>query len=241
MHHVPELVEERLDLAVVEERGLAGRARRRHVADDDGDVLELVLRAGEAIDDAAHPRAVALRLAREEVEIEAAELCPPLSMTDPGGDVVVPHARGGIALDGDAVEARGHLEEAARDAIEREIRAKRLFVEVEERAALRLGPERDVPRLERARRGRSSSRRPRARRSRARSLAMQSVAQHRDERERVLAGLRHAVVDREIGEVREAEELRLLLTEREDLLDDGAVVALGAAGPLPDARVVCAR
>ena len=37
VHHVPELVEERLDLAMVEERGLPGLAGRRDVADNDRD------------------------------------------------------------------------------------------------------------------------------------------------------------------------------------------------------------
>ena len=113
-------------------------------------------------------------------------------------------------------------------AVEREIRAERLLVEVEERAALRLGPVRDVPGLERAlvsvllREGGELG-------VLALEAGVEAVAEHRDEGERLLAGLRHAVVGGEVGEVREAEELRLLLTEREDLLDDAAVVALGAA------------
>ena len=240
MHHVPELVEERLDLAMVEQRGLPGRSRGRHVGDDDRDVLELVLRAGEPIDDAAHPGAVALRLAGEEIEIERADARATLVDDGPRGDVVVPDASGGIALDGDSVEAGGDLEETARDAIEREIRAKRLLVEVEERAALGLGPVRDVPGLERAlvsallREGGELG-------VLALEAGAEAIAQHRDEGEGVLAGLRHAVVGGEIREVREAEELGLLLTEREDLLDDAAVVALRTAGAGAGTRASSAR
>ena len=95
VQRVPELVEERVDLVVAEQRRLAGgRLRHVEVVHDDGRVVEQVgLR-----DERVHPGAAALGVAGVEVEDEEAE----------GRAVVVVHLEdAGVRVVGDEVGALG--------------------------------------------------------------------------------------------------------------------------------------
>ncbi len=159
-------MEDGFHLAVGEQRGLAidGRA---HVADDQPEV-GLARAAGVQ---RVHPRAAALRFARVPVGIERPEVRAGLRVVDfvernlgmPDFDVRMPAAarrdRGidGFQLaDGDAEEAGGDFKHAGHHAIDREIRAQHLVIEVVVFLALAFGPVGGLPWFERGRRvGRS--------------------------------------------------------------------------------------
>ena len=69
---VAELVEQRVHLAVREERGLAAHGRRE-VAGEEGDRRLHAPADAPAVDGVVHPRPAALALARVEVEVELAD------------------------------------------------------------------------------------------------------------------------------------------------------------------------
>src|SRR5690606_4472174 len=124
-----------------------------------------------------------------------------------------------------AVEALGDLEEPREHAVGLEVRAERLLVEVVEREALLLGPVAHVPGLHRAR---GLALDLLAERLELLLLALERgaglVLELGDEARRVGAGLRHAVLEHEVGEVAVAEQLRLLAPQLEDAQQVAAVV-----------------
>ena len=73
MEEVAELVKGRLDLAVREERGPTF-LRRREVADHEPQVRRELVLTRAARDEVVHPGAAALRLAREPVGVERAQV-----------------------------------------------------------------------------------------------------------------------------------------------------------------------
>src|SRR5262249_37653927 len=143
-----ELVEQRLYFAVREQRRLAP-ARRREIRGEHGDVPDARFAELDVRDEAVHPRAVALVFAREDVHVEERRYFAAGLADRIGAHVRVPHRRIAARLDVNAIEALGDGERALEDALEREIRPERLFVEIVSRAAKLFGVIADVPRLER--------------------------------------------------------------------------------------------
>ena len=127
--------------------------------------------------------------------------------------------------DGDAEEARGDFEHAGHHAIDREIRAQRLLVEIVVFLALFLRPVGDFPRLQRAD-GLAGFR----------GLVLGELFVFCEEggwmrawrfsmnSERGAAGFRHAAQQRQVGEMFVAEDGGLFVAEFEDAPDERGVV-----------------
>ena len=196
---------------------------------------------------AVHPGAVALGLARGDVDVEGRARGAVGLAQDEGAHRRVPHRRAVPRLDADAVEAVGDGEEPFEHALEREVGAQRLLVEGEARAAELLRVVGDVPGHDR---GGALALDLAAEGEQLRVLAgeegLRLLVQHAEEAARRGAGVGHAILEDQIGEAGEAEERRLLPAQLEDAGDERAVVDRarrgarggGAVEALAHARVV---
>src|SRR5690606_29216373 len=162
---------------------------------------ELALARRPAGHERAHPRAAALALARKEIDVETAEL--PVAVGDPiTAHRRMPDRRALAGLHLHAVEPLDHAEEPAEHAIDREVRAQLLVVEVEAGLAQLLGVVADVPGLHL---GRALPLELAPERDQLGVLLLEerarSLGQIAHERLRVLPALGHALLEHEVREV----------------------------------------
>ncbi len=188
-----------------------------------------------------HPRAAALGFTREPVGVKRAEVRAAVAISDLVElDRLVPDL-GCLRrlLDLEAEDLGNQVEHTADDAVDREVGAQLLVVEVVLLFAPLLAPVRDLPRLER------TVLAARLRRLVVLELGRLAVEEGlgarvevADELERGRAGLGHTAFEHLVGEVRLAEDLGLLLAQREDLPDERRIVVVSAAtdtaGAFPD-------
>ncbi len=133
--------------------------------------------------------------------------------------------------DRDVEQLAAELEQAVEDARQREVGAQLFLGEAELLLPQAFRMERNVPRFELAGRVRRDHRELVARDGAA---AARQVAQELDD---ALRRLRHFRRERELGERLEADELRRLVAQREDLVDERAVVPLRTRRLIGGARV----
>ena len=248
MEQVSELVEDRGDLVVVEQRLLAGDGRREvaaHQAEVRGERAVGTRAAGA---EEVHPRPTPLRLAREPIGVERAQQTVAIAhlveadLGVPDADRGAVDARFGgaddrlgagglvdvIGVAGDDLDAEEPAEEAEHagdHAVDREPRAQGLVVEIILLATHLLGPVAELPRVQRTQRvaglGGAVVLELDAFGLELRADALADVL---DELQGRVARAGHTAGRREIGEVLLAEEAGLLVTEREDLTDQRCVV-----------------
>ncbi len=125
--------------------------RRRQIAADQAQVRALfrgIFGGGVAGEQGIHPRAAALVLARKPVAVEQSQRRAGGGIPDRVAlDGRVPRRNAGFFLDSNAEDASENLKHSIHDILEREVRAKRLFVEVIQRGALFFRPIADIPGL----------------------------------------------------------------------------------------------
>ena len=126
VHEVPELVEERRDLRVQHQRGVAV-LRLGEVADETALGQELAVETDDEVD---HHRVLVLVLAREHVQVEATDDLALLEQVV-GHDVRVPRVRILHDLERDAVQLGRQFEQSLQRGVVREVRARLLAVEFE--------------------------------------------------------------------------------------------------------------
>ena len=114
-------------------------------------------------------------------------------------------------VDADSKNAAEDLEHPRDHAIQRKVRPQSFFVEIVQRGALLLGPVADIPRLELLA----------GERLQLLILFAEALlglgAQVPQEVLRALAGVRHAIVEHQVGEVAEAQQLGFLVPQLQDL------------------------
>ncbi len=103
---------------------------------------------GAAGDERIHPGAAALVFARKPVGVEAAQERAVLVVDVVVAHVRIPDGHAGFLGDADAVEPLDQVEHSGHHALQREVGAQRLLVEIVERGALLFGVVGDVPGLE---------------------------------------------------------------------------------------------
>ena len=120
--------------------------------------------------------------------------------------------------DPDSENAAEDLEHPRDHAIQRKVRPQSFLVEIVQSRALLLGPVADIPRLEL----------PAGERFQLLILFAKTLlglgAQIPQEVLRALAGVRHAIVQDQVGEVAEAQQLGFLVPQLKNLGHQGAVV-----------------
>ena len=248
MEEVAELVEDRGDLVVIEQRLLAGDGRREvaaHQAEVRGERAVGTRAAGT---EEVHPRPTPLRFAREPIGVERAQQAVSIAhfveadLRMPDADRGAVDTRFGGADDGlgagglidmisiagddlDAEEPAEEAEHAGDHAVDREPRTQGLVVEIIFLAAHLLGPVTELPRMQGTQRvtglGGAVVLELDAFRL---ELWTDALADILDELKRRVARAGHAAGRGEIGEVLLTEEAGLLVTKREDLADERGVV-----------------
>ena len=229
MQQVPELVKDGLHLAVSQQRGLVADRRRQISADQ----AEMRAHAGNPRQEGVHPGPAALVLARVEIGVERAQLRSIRFIAD--GVVAhlrIPGRKAGFLLDRDPEDPAKNGEHAVHYFLEREIRAQRFFIEIVQRGALLFGVVGDIPGLN-LRRIRSFDAAPEFLQASilADKMRFRLRAQIFQELLRARAGVRHAIVDDQVGEIGEAEKLRLFPPQLQNPRDDPAIVEIARSWP----------
>ncbi len=214
MQQVTELVEDRLNLVVREQRRLAV-GRGREIAADIAEVRRaraIVLRtSGNEI---THPRPAAFRLTRMPVGIKRTQM-PALRVAQVVEfNLVMPHLHRAGCTFGDAQteNAAREIKHARDHPVHWQIWPQHFVVEIVALLAKFLRPIADLPRFQhRARRTRF----PRLELLQLRALALErslrATAHVLNESQRAFAGPSHATREHQIREMRFAEEARLLV------------------------------
>ena len=227
MEQVTELVKDRLDLAVGEQRRFVAY-RGGHVPADQAHVgLKGTVRPVAGGND-VHPRTTALRLARVQVGIERSKMFPARVVANLEElDVGVPDFR--LVLD-----SLGHchaeyrvdeLEHPRNHLVDRKIGAQFLFIQVVASFLQFLAPVRAITRFEVTHRRTDLLRGELIELRNVVAPGIQdTVVQILDKRERCRTVLRHPAFQHHIGELRLAQQLRLFTPERENLPDEIGVV-----------------
>ena len=224
VQQVSELVEDGLDLAMGQQRGLAAGGRGQ-IAAVQPQVGSEALGSGAAGDQRVHPGAVALVLAREVVGVVGPEVGSVGVLQPVGVDTFVPNGHSGRRSDADPEELVRHFKESLQNALVREIWPQVLLVERVSRLAQLLGLVGHVPGLQFASgefgqffvlhlEG-----------------GLRSLPQVPDEIDGPPAGLCHPVFKDQVGEVLETQELGFLASKGEDLRDVAAVVVRAGRRP----------
>ena len=137
---MPELVEQRFNFTVRQQRGLPANGRV-HVGTDEAQVG--IWTNGH--DKAVHPRPGPFVLSRVKVNVERSQMrAVPLDELV-GAHTAVPHGQIGIRLDDDSVQTFDSLEETIEHRLHREVWAELFFVEVVDGGSLLLRVVGDIP------------------------------------------------------------------------------------------------
>jgi len=127
-----------------EQGGLVGE-RRGEIAADQAQVGVEARRRRAAGDERVHPGSAALVLTRVPVGVETAQGGTVAVIDCVVADLDVPGGHAALFHHPDAVETAGQLEQARHHALQREIGAQLLLIEIVERLALLLGPVGHIP------------------------------------------------------------------------------------------------
>ena len=230
VQQVAELVKDRLDFAVGEQcRAAAGR--RVDVAAHQPEMRLEALGRRTAGDQRPHPGAAALVLPRIPVGVEAAQQRAALVADGVVFHRRIPNRRARLFDYADAEQPLDQIEQARDRALQREVRAQHLLVELVERRPLLLGVIGDVPRLQLGCAGAFQAP-PEGQQLfvLAAEVGLGLMPQIVEKLLRPVAAVSHAVFQHQVGEIAVADQRRLLPPQIQDAADQRAVVPLPADG-----------